>query len=401
MKVLYILGGIPHYFDTLLKKQQKKGVEIVVVIPQEAKTIGKGVKLVEGNSYKTILTQEKKMLYGKYAFPKLPEILKEEKPDIVIMGWPYFLQLFFQPKLYRVIKANKIRLVIREIPFQTPPYNKIKSYFKENPLYNEDMICKSKGLRFYLNQWILMYIRKYAYKKATATLNYTTIAYDILPSYGILKDNIFVTYNSSDTESLLKDRNHVKSIANILPPNKFRLLHIGRLVKWKRVDLLIDAVKKIVHLFPTMQLVIIGTGPEEENLKKQVNDLKLDDHVLFVGGVYDSKELGAYMNESSVFVLAGMGGLAINDAMTYGLPIVCSVCDGTEYDLVTEGKNGLFFKNGDVDSLSDIITKLFLSPDLCQSLGKESERIIKEKINIDTVCDRYIDAFEMIMKKSS
>lgn len=400
MKVLYLFGGIPHYLDALLKKQQKKGIEIVVVIPQESKTIGKGVKLVESSAYKRIKLEEKKMFYGKYAFPKLSQILKEEKPDIVVIGWPYFLQLFFQPKLYRAIKANNIRLVIREIPFQTPPYKKVKSYFKENPMYDEQMICRSKGLGFYLSQWGLMHIRKYVYKKAVATLNYSTIAYDILPSYGVPKDDIYVTYNSSDTESLLKDRSYVRSIPKVLSSNQYRLLHIGRLVKWKRVDLLIEAVKKIVHLFPSLQLVIIGNGPEEENLKQLVNDLGLADHVLFTGGVYDSRELGTYMQESTVYVLAGMGGLSINDAMTYGLPIVCSVCDGTEHDLVMEGKNGFFFKNGDVDSLADKLNILLSSPELCKSMGKESERIIEEKINIETVANRYYYAFKEIMKQS-
>jgi glycosyltransferase involved in cell wall biosynthesis len=81
------------------------------------------------------------------------------------------------------------------------------------------------------------------------------------------------------------------------------------------------------------------------------------------------------MNESTVYVLAGMGGLSINDAMTYGLPVVCSVCDSTERDLVTDGVNGLFFKEGNADSLSDKLNKLFASPERCASMGRESERI--------------------------
>lgn len=70
----------------------------------------------------------------------------------------------------------------------------------------------------------------------------------------------------------------------------------------------------------------------------------MTDSIRFIGAVYDPEKLGAYMNESTVYVLAGMGGLSINDAMTYGMPVLCSVCDGTERDLVIDGKNGFFSK---------------------------------------------------------
>lgn len=120
--------------------------------------------------------------------------------------------------------------------------------------------------------------------------------------------------------------------------------------------------------------------------------------IRFTGAVYDPQTLGAYMNEATVYVLAGMGGLSINDAMTYGLPILCSVCDSTERDLVTDGVNGFFFRNGHAESLAEKIKILFDSPTRCQKMGQESERIIKEKINIETVSNRYLKAFEEIMQ---
>lgn len=473
MKVLFTFGGIPHYLDALLERLHRKGVEVVVVVPEKGNgTIGKGVKMVEGGTYKHLYAQEKRMFYGKNAYPSLPDLIKEECPDLVVLGWPYFLQVFFQPALRKAMEICGARLVIREIPFQTPPYGHIREYFSEHPMYDEQMRLLSVGTGFYLRQWITALLRKYCYARAVGTLNYSTMAYNILPSYGVERERIHVTYNSTDTDTLLREKALVQASGALLPKAGKRVLHIGRLVKWKRVDLLIDAFARIAGEYDDAELVIVGDGPELENLKRQAANASLTvldesrnptkeavqkpeteqevvteqkagvqqtadtaqkeeakqktetrteavqeaaveqtaqaadaqaNHnggiVRFIGAVYDPKELGAYMNESTVYVLAGMGGLSINDAMSYGMPIVCSVCDSTERDLVVDGKNGFIFREGDVYSLVDKLEYLFDHPQRCEEMGLESERIIREKINIETVSNRYIRAFEDLMKR--
>lgn len=412
MKVLFTFGGMPHYLNAMLEKLQAKGADITVVSPRKGNaTIGKGVKMVEEGAYRHLNTQEKKMYYGKSGFPALPDIIADERPDIVVLGWPYFLQVFFQPSLRRALKRCGARLVIREIPFQTPPYGQIRDYFRQHPMYDEGMHLLSTGKAFYLRQWLTARIRKYCYARVAGTLNYSTAAYDILPSYGVKREQIHVTYNSTDTEALWREKAAVLAAPALLPPSERRLLHIGRLVKWKRVDLLIEAFARTLTQYPDAELVIVGNGPELDNLKKQAASLGLPLRskeengvdgrgcVRFIGAVYDPKELGAYMNEATVYVLAGMGGLSINDAMTYALPVVCSVCDSTERDLVTDGRNGLFFRDGDADSLTEKILQLLASPQECRRMGQESERIIREQINIDTVSERYLKAFADFLRR--
>lgn len=412
MKVLFTFGGMPHYLNAMLEKLQAKGADITVVSPRKGNaTIGKGVKMVEEGAYRHLNTQEKKMYYGKSGFPALPDIIADERPDIVVLGWPYFLQVFFQPSLRRALKRCGARLVIREIPFQTPPYGQIRDYFRQHPMYDEGMRLLSTGKAFYLRQWLTARIRKYCYARVAGTLNYSTAAYDILPSYGVKREQIHVTYNSTDTEALWREKTAVLAAPALLPPSERRLLHIGRLVKWKRVDLLIEAFARTLTQYPDAELVIVGNGPELDNLKKQATALGLPLRskeengvdgrgcVRFIGAVYDPKELGAYMNEATVYVLAGMGGLSINDAMTYALPVVCSVCDSTERDLVTDGRNGLFFRDGDADSLTEKILQLLASPQECRRMGQESERIIREQINIETVSERYLKAFADFLRR--
>jgi hypothetical protein len=149
MKVLFAFGGIPHYVHALLEKMQTEGIEVVVVTPRKGNAIiGKGVKMVNEGSYKHITTEEKKMYYGKVAYPELPSIIEAEKPNIFVVGWPYFLQLFFQSSLKRALKECHTKTLLREIPFQTPPYGKIRTYFEQHPMYDENMNLLSKGFPF-------------------------------------------------------------------------------------------------------------------------------------------------------------------------------------------------------------------------------------------------------------
>lgn len=280
MKVVFTMGGITHYLSPLLDNIVRKGVDVVMVIPsvKDNRTIGKGVKLINSEAlYQVRYSEVKQGWHGKTILTDLKMILDEEKPDIVVLGWPYFLQYFFDRQLRLLIKKNNIKLVIREIPFQVPPFGHL-DYFKENPVYDENMVLQSRGMSFFIRALCTMYIRKFVYKHADATINYASCAYDILPSYGVNRDKIFVTYNTSDTESLLRQREAVLSAPPLLE-KKQRILHIGRLVKWKRVDLLIDAYAKIYSDFPNSELTIIGNGPEKENLQSQVERLGLKGRV--------------------------------------------------------------------------------------------------------------------------
>jgi glycosyltransferase involved in cell wall biosynthesis len=172
---------------------------------------------------------------------------------------------------------------------------------------------------------------------------------------------------------------------------------VGRLVKWKRVDMIIDAIKQLIEKYPTIELIVVGIGPEEENLKQQTKDAYLEKHIKFVGGVYEIEKLGRYLNESTIYILAGMGGLSINDAMAFGLPVICAVADGTEKKLVRENCNGYYFENGDTKSLIYVIDKMLGDLPKTEQMGIESTRIIKEEINIHLLLDTFKKSFDYVL----
>ena len=400
MKVLYTFGGLPPYFNAQLEKLAQKGINTVVVIPEKKSTIlGKGVKVIDSLSttYKTIHIEEKISFFGKSYFPRLPDIVREEKPDILVMGWPFFLQFFFQPKLRKSLKDSGTKFIIREIPFRVPPYGSMFYYFRQHPFFDEDMQPINRELFFFLKQWFIMQIRRYCYKRADGALAYASLGKELLPTYGITPDKVFVTRNSNNTDIMFRIKKQLSEENPILKKNVHRVIHVGRLVKWKRVDLLIDAFSKIVPSFPHAELIIIGDGPEMEHLKKQAITLDIEEKVQFTGAIYEDKTIASYLAGSAVYVLAGMGGLSINDAMTFGLPVICSVCDGTERDLVTHDQNGFFFEENSADDLAEKLHILLEDPTLASGMGEKSWEIIRDEVNLDTVSDRYIRAYNQIL----
>jgi glycosyltransferase involved in cell wall biosynthesis len=250
-----------------------------------------------------------------------------------------------------------------------------------------------------LNYLFLAQIRKYYLNMVDAHVDYIEDAFDIFGSYGVKKEKIFIINNSPDTDKLLNIKNELENEKPMLPPNNYRLIHVGRLVKWKRVDMLILSVSKIVSKFEKIELIVVGDGPELNNLKILAKKLNLGNRVVFAGGVYDPKLLGKYLTESAIYVIAGMGGLSINEAMCFGKPVICSVCDGTEKKLVREDYNGKFFVNGDGEDLTRKIEYLLSNLQLIKNMGNNSLRIIQEEININTVIKGYARAFDYVKRK--
>ena len=162
--------------------------------------------------------------------------------------------------------------------------------------------------------------------------------------------------------------------------------------------MLIKSFARVNRLFPETELIIVGDGPEKKILIDLVDQLCLSNSIIFLDSIY-GKDLGKWLIQSDLYVLAGMGGLSINEAMVYGLPVLCSVCDGTEKFLVREQINGRYFIEGDELDLAEKMIWFLLNPLKCKEMGAASERIILKNINIKTVIKEYLRAFDYAIKE--
>lgn len=402
MRVCFVMAGLPHYFTLILNKMVSElGIDLILIKPsQKSKAVGSGVN--EDNSamkFKLVELPEYTTWYGKAFFKDLIPTLNEIKPDIIVMSaWPYFLQFILNPFFYSKLRDTGAKIICRDIPFNISYWGKSKEYYYSGQNITEDLGANNKNWKGYLYFYIITCLRRLYLPLADAHINYFDEARNITGSYGVPQNKIFIAANSPDTDELLATYDQVLQQPNILPYNPQRLIHVGRLVKWKRVDMLIQSIKDLEKSFADIELIVIGFGPEEENLKKIATDLGVSNRIKFVGGVYDSLTLGRYLHASAVYVLGGMGGLSINDAMSFAKPVICSVADGTEKRLVRENYNGYYFENGDQKSMDQAIEKLLRDPEKVKLFGANSLGIIKNEVNIHTVLREYDAAFQYVTK---
>lgn len=118
----------------------------------------------------------------------------------------------------------------------------------------------------------------------------------------------------------------IENIRSIPPSNKHSdLIFVGRLIRDKHVDILIDSVKILQPDFPDLRCLVVGQGPEEERLKNQVFTLHLDQNITFLDFASDHDDTISLMKASKICVLPstreGFGIVAL-EALACGIPVV-------------------------------------------------------------------------------
>jgi len=118
-------------------------------------------------------------------------------------------------------------------------------------------------------------------------------------------------------------------------------LFVGRLGKEKNVDLVLDAFDVAARRIPDLRLIVVGSGPHEEALRRHANELASSPRIRFTGAL-DQRELGAYYAAADAFVFASTTetqGLVLLEAMTHGVPVAAVDCPVSRE--VVAGESGL------------------------------------------------------------
>jgi glycosyltransferase involved in cell wall biosynthesis len=200
---------------------------------------------------------------------------------------------------------------------------------------------------------------------------------------GMPKEKVYVAFNATEPAP----RYPLPVRPTQFTKGKATILFIGRLQSRKRVDLLLQACSALPkELQP--YLVVVGDGPAREEFERIAT--LVYPSAQFVG-TKQGAELEPYFSEADLFVLPGTGGLAIQQAMAHGLPVIVAHGDGTQDDLV-RSENGWQVPPNDVDALTRTLHQALSEPAQLRRKGELSYRIVAQEVNVEKMVEVFIQA---------
>lgn len=173
-----------------------------------------------------------------------------------------------------------------------------------------------------------------------------------------------------------------------IPADSRVLLFVGRLDPQKNPGLLLQAFAGLATDFPDVQLVFVGQGALETELRDQTQSLDLEHRVRFLGNRTDIPEL---MHRASALVLPsrweGMPNVVL-EAHAAGVPVVATNVDGVQ-EITSSGLTGLLFENEDLSGCQSSIIEILRNQQDAMRMAHTAQTISREQFTWHTFVKRY------------
>jgi len=153
-----------------------------------------------------------------------------------------------------------------------------------------------------------------------------------------------------------------------IPPQAPVVGTVGRLHRQKGIPTLLLAGARLRQRYPDLRLLLVGDGPMRDEVRRQIDELGLQDAVVLAGYRTDVADMLALMD---VFCLASLWepfGLVLVEAMALRRPVVATRVDGIP-EVVADGETGLLVPPGRNEPLSEAIARCLDDPALAARLG--------------------------------
>ncbi|WP_296878377.1 glycosyltransferase family 4 protein [Thomasclavelia sp.] len=248
------------------------------------------------------------------------------------------------------------------------------------------VIYTAHGFHFYkgapLKNWILYYPLEKAFSYFTdllITINFEDY-YFAKKKFKCQVEHIFGVGVSSK-KFYVHDENDVEIKKYIdklgISNNDFCIICIGELNENKSQITLIYAIHKIINECPNIKLLLAGNGPKEEELKKLVYKLNLNNNIIFLGY---TRKLDKIIPICECLVSCSLReGLPLNiiEALLCGKPVIASKNRG-HVELVKNNENGYLFESKNIEECSRLIKKIYFDKETRNRLAKNSSISVED-----------------------
>ena len=246
----------------------------------------------------------------------------------------------------------------------------IKTNKKKICLIHSKEINHKKGSR--LNKKILEVLNNVDHVIANSSFT-ESLAIDL----GVEEKRIHVI-NPGVDPALEIPKNDLKKAEEIFNGKKNRLITVSRLDKRKNHEKVIMAIRNLKEIYPDIVYTCIGYGGEEENLKKLVIELKLENYVIFLRDVPNDLK-NALVAKSNIFIMPSIihknsvegFGIAFVEAAQYGIPSIGGKHGGAS-DAIIHEKTGLICDGNNLEDIYSSINNLLAEKKYLE-YGKEAK----------------------------
>lgn len=172
---------------------------------------------------------------------------------------------------------------------------------------------------------------------------------------------------------------------------------IANLYPVKGHTYLIQAIPRVVRVFPKVIFLFAGRGDQEQNLRQEAESLGISEHVRFLGFRPDARDLLDIMD---IFVLPSLSEclpLSVLEAMAAGVPPIVTNVGGNS-EIIDDSYSGFIVPPANADALAEKIIALFSQRDLARSMGLRAKKTISERFSMNRMVDEYQNLYSALIQ---
>ncbi len=242
---------------------------------------------------------------------------------------------------------------------------------------------------------LIMPIIKLLVKKSDAIIVPGTKHKEYFVSLGAISQKVFIMPNASNISYNEKndDISRIKEENGLI--NKKIILYVGRLIKRKGIEYLIQAFCSLKNDMNDTVLMIIGEGECKKQLEVLTKELNIKNEVYFLGNIQNEK-LPSYYSLADICVIPSITldigdpwVFVLNEAMYFGKPVIATDAVGAAYDMIINGKNGFIVHEKDSESLYKSMRDILSNHELKMKMGNKSKEIINENFRYKNMVDGF------------
>ena len=178
-----------------------------------------------------------------------------------------------------------------------------------------------------------------------------------------------------------------------------QFLYLGRLVFYKNVEVVLQALKIVSEEFPDVKLLVAGDGPHKESLQKLSTDMKLCNNVTFLGYVTPEEKKRLLASSKALLfpsIIEGFG-LVILESFQQKRPVIVSDVPPMS-DIVENKKTGLVVDPHDKKKWVDAVVWMINNPQALDKMGEEGNHVLKTKYSQELFYDNIMKMYNDVLK---